>query len=191
MKATVYAITDEIDTAGNLTLAQIQEMDAAGWAIGNHTKTHTVLTTLTEAQQEAELTGARDALNAWGLTRASRHIAYPNGAYNADTLTAMAATGMLTGRFVAPTAYANPVISTIYEIPTISATIVTATTLATVQGWITAGLAINAWPILLFHGLADTPAAGEWSTANWQALIDWLVAQGIQTKTIVDFYAAR
>ncbi|HEX9028069.1 MAG TPA: polysaccharide deacetylase family protein, partial [Anaerolineales bacterium] len=90
--ATIYTITGTIGNTGYHTAAHLLELDAAGFAIANHTHSHTNLTTLTEAQQETELSGGRTDLEALGLTRASRHVAYPNGASNADTLTAMAAT---------------------------------------------------------------------------------------------------
>lgn len=190
--ATVYAIGSEIGTAGNLTAAQLLEMNAAGMAIGNHTRDHTNLTTLPEADQEAQLSGGKADLDALGLTRASSHIAYPNGASNADTITAMRNTRMTTGRIVDPAAQICPAVVDLYQMPTTSGTIVTATTLADLQAGITAAINAGKCYILLFHGLADIPGGGgEWSNANFNALVDWIVAQGYRTMTINDLYNAR
>jgi hypothetical protein len=40
LKGTVFAIQNRVGTAGYTTLAQLQEMYAAGWDIGNHTLDH-------------------------------------------------------------------------------------------------------------------------------------------------------
>lgn len=190
---TSYCITNnvDVDLVNSLTSAQLLAMDAAGWAIGNHTAGHVQLATLTEAQQEAQLAEGTADLNAWGLTRASRHVAYPNNSYNADTLAAMAATGMLTGRTVDTAADNDPATVNPYLIPVAYGTVLTATTVAQLQTAVRNSIARGKWGFLLFHGLADTPASGEWSTAKWQEFINWLVASGVKTRTIVDYYNAR
>lgn len=190
LKATLYVITDKTDVDPlYLTSAQLQAMGAAGWAIANHTNGLAELTTLTEAQQVTALTSARDALNGWGLTSASRHVAYPNGSYDATTLSAMATAGMLTGRKTGSTS-ANPGVDPIYEIPTRIQAVITSTTLATIKTAIRGGVADGKWPIINFHELSDSPTGAEWSNANFVALVDWVVGCGIEVKTIVDLYNA-
>lgn len=93
---TLYIPSSYPGTAGYVTWAQLREMQAAGWTIGNHSASHVALTLLTEAEQETELSTCAAALAAEGLNGGLYH-AYPLGEWNADTLTAMAATGMLTG----------------------------------------------------------------------------------------------
>lgn len=186
---TIYCIT--ADVAGgspSLTLAQLQTIDASGWAIGSHTTTGVQLATLTEAQQETELDAARVALEGMGLTKASRHVAYPNNSYNADTMTAMAATGQHSGRIVTPPTGGVDKTTNIYQVNLAYAAVLTATTVAQLQTAIRTAIASGKYGFLLFHGLADTPTTGEWSTANWQAFIDWLVAAGVKTRTILDYY---
>lgn len=78
MVATSYQISDFVNQPGShLTSAQLQELYNAGWDIGNHSKTHAHLNTLTQQQVEDELTACKDFLNGLGLTRASSHVAYP------------------------------------------------------------------------------------------------------------------
>jgi hypothetical protein len=85
MVGTAYAIADEIGLYPTvMTSIQLIEMYNDGWDT-NHTNTHTVLTTLTQAQVETELTVCKGVLDGLGLTRASSHVAYPGGAANATT----------------------------------------------------------------------------------------------------------
>lgn len=98
LAATAYIIRSRVGTAGYMTEEQILELDAAGWDIANHTVSHNTLKGASEAAQEAEMSGCADYLDGLGLTRASHHVAYPYGESDANTLTALAATGMLTGR---------------------------------------------------------------------------------------------
>jgi len=98
-KGTVYATSGTIDShEPYITLAQYQEMYADGWDVGNHCSVHVYLADQTEAEQEAYLETCALYLEANGMPRAARHVAYPNGSWDEDTFTAMAATGMLTGR---------------------------------------------------------------------------------------------
>lgn len=101
-KFTGYLVSDTIGTAGVITLAQAQEMDAAGMDMANHGKTHTPFDTITQAQAEAELSGCKNVLDAAGMTRASSHFAYPTGAYNAAALAALVTQGILTARATTP-----------------------------------------------------------------------------------------
>lgn len=105
-KFTGYIISNNLDGVGSITTAQAQEMDAAGHDMANHGTASATFTTLTQAQIEAELSGCKAVLDAAGMTRAGMHVAYPTGAYDANTLAAMTATGMLTGRTTTP-GYAN------------------------------------------------------------------------------------
>lgn len=94
---TFYVNTDLVGGALQLTTAQLVEMQTAGWSIANHTDDHTNLTTIDQETQQTRIDEARDALVSWGLTGGA-HVSYPFGAYNGDTLLAMTAEAMLTGR---------------------------------------------------------------------------------------------
>lgn len=83
-----------------LTFAQLDQMYAEGWDCCNHTVTHPDMRTLTVEQARAEIRGCQDWLEGRGYTRwnCHRHFCYPMGYYNADTLTALEAEGVLTAR---------------------------------------------------------------------------------------------
>lgn len=100
-KFTAYLITSVLDAAGRITTAQAQTMYGAGMDMAIHCHTHTAYTSLTQAQIETDLSTAKGVLDAASMTRASSHVAYPFGGYDADVEAAMTAQSMLTGRGVA------------------------------------------------------------------------------------------
>ena len=178
---TIYAICDWIDYQQiGFTHEQLQELDANGWSIGNHTVDHTELDTLTEVEQEAELRDCKNSLDSLGLTKASSHVAYPYGLWNTDTLTAMVNTGMLTGRGTDDLTF-DP--QTVYplEIPSGSAD-----TLDYVKQFTDEAVANHL--IYIFHG-HQIGESGDLSLADFKAWIDYLEANHIPTLTVNDVYA--
>ena len=90
LKATIFLITDLIDTPGYLTRGQIKEMAASGLIrFGCHTKSHYDLSTLNEAMVKRQLdisTMLIEELVGYDV----RALAYPTGGYN-DLVVQMAA----------------------------------------------------------------------------------------------------
>lgn len=190
---TLYVIADDIGDAGYLTASQLITMHNAGWAIANHTNSHTDLTTLTQAQCESEFTTAQGILDGIGLSRASRHVAYPFGKTSPTVEAAMIASGMLTGRIVSGVAelidYVCPYKHT-YRIPARSMT--NAIDLATAKGYIDTLVTYKRGANLLFHMLDDSAAgATTWKTSDFQELMDYIVSQRVQTLTIDELYRAQ
>lgn len=74
-------VTDIVGDEGRLTWVEIAELQAAGWEILNHTKTHTNLTTLNEAQINAEFTVSQAAFAANSII--TNNAVYPGNAHNA------------------------------------------------------------------------------------------------------------
>lgn len=185
INGTAYMVSDFIGDAGYLSEAQLLEMQAAGWVIGNHSKTHTDFTTLTQAQQETELDGCRDALAAIGITTGD-HVAYPFGNFNADTLAAMAAQGMVTGRDDGGGAFAFPPADN-YQLAATS--VLRTTALATVKSAIDTAMSNGQVLVLLFHVLTASPSGDyDWSISDFQALMNYIHAEGYPTGTIIDLY---
>lgn len=188
--ATSYTITSQIGTAGNMTTEHLLALDADGWDVGNHSHSHVNFTTLTQSQIEDELTAAQAVLDGLGLTRASRHVAYPYGGFNGTTIAAMAAAEMLTGRITLNTRQPICPPSDNYTIE--CQNIADTTTLAQARGYIDQAIEDGTVCALLWHSLTETPASeAEWSIANFQALVDYIVSQHIQPITISQFYALQ
>jgi peptidoglycan/xylan/chitin deacetylase (PgdA/CDA1 family) len=183
---TTYVISDNLSGA---LLTQSQAMYASGWDMGNHTKDHTNLTTLTEAQQETELSTAKTVLDAAGFTRASAHVAYPGGTFDANTTLAMAATGMLTGRLATVGKYPllPPLIN--YQMP-ITRELKTGVLLSTATGDIDTAIARGSTCIFLAHSLVATAStAVEWNIADFYSLIDYVVSKRLHCITISQLYS--
>lgn len=191
-RATVYMITDDIDGGvAWLTTAMLREMDAGGWAIGNHSKDHADLTTLSQAAAQTELSAAKTALDAIGLTKSSMHVAYPGGASNDTVRAAMAAEGMLTGRVSAgpPNGPGGNKADMDYKF---SVDDIEATTLAQAKARVDLAVTYHRIIGLLVHQLVDgVPGAYQWNSADFRALIDYINGLNLPMITVKDFYDSR
>lgn len=186
---TFYVGTAAVGGGGQVTSAQLQEMDGDGWSIGNHTQNQVDLTTLTEAQAEAELQAAETDLNGWGLTGASRHVAYVGGAWNETVLKAMGDTSMLTGRATFENAFPMPTENRDMDLTIGTINVPMATSLATVKGYVDDAISYRRVLSLLFHKIVAVPAlATEWAIDDFHALIDYLREKQVPCITINDFY---
>jgi peptidoglycan/xylan/chitin deacetylase (PgdA/CDA1 family) len=184
-RATVFPISSLVGGLGYLTWAKLQEMYAHGWTVANHTSTTTNLTTLTEAQQETTINTCDAALLANGIVERRKYLAFPGGNYNADTLIAMTATGMRFGRMVANWTEKMPIANTSL-IP--GRGIGSSVSLATAQGYIDTAKNRQEIAILYFHGISDTPGAGDWYADRFRSLVDYAITQGVPIITIDDLY---
>ena len=169
-----YVVTALVES--RIKWYQLQEMDAAGWSIGNNTATQPDLKSMAQADIETELTTAQETLEYYGLTRASRHVAYPNddNVANAPNLrAALTATGMLTGLSSnsATIDQMYPQTVDLYDLCalTLKGTASSSIADALMRGTIL-GFNMNA-PLALL-----------------ESTIDWIVANQIPVYTIDDFY---
>lgn len=187
---TLAALTTFVGSGGNLTWEQAREMDAAGWAIGNHTNAGTDLTTLTEAQQEAQILGGKNDLIAQGLSRCANYVTYPGGNSDQNTNTAMENLGMLMGQTAFPAIgdsadqLALPRGQLLHNTGT---SITDATPLATATGYIDRAISKGYVMQLYFH---DVGGAGQMTEADFRALIAYIVSKKTQIFPIThaDFY---
>lgn len=111
-RATVFAVTDSVgsrepmlwlggstlDYAAErlpLTWSELQELSAAGWEIGSHSRTHRLLSTLSDDDLDDELAGSKAAVEAYGLVCTS--ISYPFGELEDRVVAASRRAGYLVG----------------------------------------------------------------------------------------------
>lgn len=98
-RGTLYVRTRWVDSGGSkITLAHLQELYDAGWALGNHTMDHVNLTTIDQATAKEQIQGGYDWLVGHGFTRAARHLAYPLNGTNDAVVAAAREAGMLSAR---------------------------------------------------------------------------------------------
>lgn len=104
VRGTLYVCSAAIGATGNLTLSELQEMYADGWAIANHTNVHNDYRT----SDAATVKYHTDVCTAWletnGMPRAARHFAYPFGYKTAHIVDGIKQAGMLTARTTPGTA---------------------------------------------------------------------------------------
>ena len=184
VRGTGFIVTDWVDSIGKVTWAQLQEMYAAGWTIGNNTKTGADLTGMTLADQGLALSLARSSLNAHGMTNVD-YVAYPNGLYNADTLTTMSSLGMRNGRTLLSSNFVSP-LGQPFELPQQS--IIRSTSLATTQGWVDTAKTRQEILVITLHGVSTSPDTADWYLSRFQALIDYCISQGVSIITMDDLY---
>ena len=91
-KATAYVNSEFIEDGEDdfMNLSQVQELNDAGWDIGNHTSTHDDIGHLTDQAHMAQLkeiyTDCANWLIAKDMPRAAYHVAYPSGLYSSDLI---------------------------------------------------------------------------------------------------------
>lgn len=114
-------------------------------------------------------------------------MAFPTGVYNADTLTALAATGMRIGMSnEGSTFYTLPIAQPLYMA---GGALGPAYTLAQVQTAFLAGKARGDICTMGWDGLVESGAgAGEWNRSDFVGLLDWIRTQQIVPVTIDDLY---
>jgi uncharacterized repeat protein (TIGR02543 family) len=184
VRGTGYITTDWVSGGNLVSWAQLQEMYGDEWTIGNHTKAHINLSTLSLSDQMLALLGGRNALIAHGMSNVD-YVAYPYGVYNADTLTAMSNLGMRNGRTLLNYNNVLPLVSP-FEIAQHS--VYQGTSLATVQGWVNTAMARQEILVLTFHDISAYPIDNGWYIDRFQSLVNYCIQQEIPILTMDDLY---
>jgi len=179
LKGTSWVIGGFVGQAGNITLAQAQEMYAGGWDMGNHTWGHSHLSSLSEADQETAILTNSLYLENNGMPRGARYLAYPFGEYNADSLIACANTGQRMARttndgyetscFKIANRYILNGKPTPYGM-----------TLETAKAEIDYIISNKVTGLVYFHKITDTPEILNWPIADFQALMDYVALKRMQ-----------
>lgn len=169
-----------------LSVAQIQEMQAAGWSFHNHGDTHVDLTTLTEAELVSQVAGSAIYWGRQGVSLDSDTFVLPFGARNAlvDSVLArgyrysVLASG---ASFPVWDGIQDPykIFRQVIDVPTSTATTLAALNVAENRG--------NAL-IYMGHKLATGAATGHTELANFKTLVDEVYrrkeANRIQTRSL-------
>lgn len=187
---TFYIKTSAVNAgAGFVTSAQLLTMQASGWTIANHTQTHPYLTTLTEAQIEAEWLAAVADLTGWGITgNAAYHMGCPFGDWDDVVLKATGDVGALTHRIGQPVGSPIMPFDEAYKIP-LAIILKAATSLATVKAWLDTVIADNRLGICVGHTITDgVPGEYEWAESDFQAFINYVIEQQIPCITMDEAY---
>jgi peptidoglycan/xylan/chitin deacetylase (PgdA/CDA1 family) len=183
MVATAYYISSMAGNPKYMNSDQLIDLNNYGWDIANHTKNHYELNTLSKEKIESEFELCRAFLDGYGLTRASKHVAYPGGLYNSTVLAAMASWNAKTGRGLKiPLNRYEGVMP--YEIKCHS--VLYNESLENVKNYLSNNIGTMA---ILFHNLVDSnPKSGEWLISDFSAFLEYIESLGLQTITIDEYY---
>ena len=185
IRATSYIVTSYVGQKEMITWDQCRILNNAGWDMGSHSHSHPNLTLLTEAEIDKELTTSRDLLIAQGMSRAANYVAYPYGSCNELVLARMKTNNMPLGRGVINHYLTSP---PNFQYTLEARNIAITTSLADVKRAIDNAIAGGHIITLLFHNIVERPVvATDWSTADFQELMDYIVLKQIQPLTITQY----
>lgn len=192
MPATAYIIQDYVGQGGRMTLQNLVDMQRFnGWEIAGHSTTGAVhsarFNTMDAASLAKEFSDIRSWLAANGFT--GDHVAYPGGEFNDTVLDA-------TERFFTGgvTVYQRP-----ETLPPARRSkirrggyVTSATATATLTAAIDAAVTNKEWLVFGFHDvLTTTGVSTDYSTANFNTVIDYLATKSIPVRTVGDVLRVR
>ena len=181
MNATFYIVSDALGWGGsNINATQAKQLLADGDDIGNHTRDHSDLTTLSSAQIDAEFANAQSAIESQvGVT--PTNCAYPYGGSN-STVETIAARYFKGCRGTSGGTNQGSALNA-YDLVTFY--MGQATTAAQVRAAADSAKANDQWIIFTYHGVDPS---GIWSEDvtpfNLSAQLDALAASGISVVTV-------
>lgn len=182
---TEYLIQSRVDTAGNLTMAQVRMLkEAYGWEIGSHASNdaaHIDWTTQTAGWIDTELAAQKAWQDANNLP--TRTFAYPIGPFTA-AIARRAGIHYDSARSTYPwtNSAAKP-----HKLRLSCYVIDAAVTLAIAKVWVDRVVANGGWPVFMFHNLVSSaPTGNDWLKSDFDALIDHIAASGLPVATVGD-----
>lgn len=198
LKGTAYIVPTFLGATGYMSEAQVAEMYANGWCIANHTNTHPNMSTYTYAQADAEIRTCRDWLQSKGYSRGLRHIAFPNGGYNADVLQVCRDLGLNTARQVGNTLNGNfSLTDSLHLVAPITCGLGGGSAnFAAVKTQIDNARAQGKVCIMMFHRIVNAAGENGSSTtdgmnfvySDFTQVMDYLISSGAVVQTMDEFY---
>lgn len=180
-----YVITDLVGAPGRMSIQQLKDLQAAGWDIASHTKTHAYLVgDKPDADQiRGELEGSKRWLAVYGFQRGAQHFSSPGGEFNSKILDEIKK-HFVSHRTIMEEKESYPPADP-YMLK--ARNIINTTPVAHVQKWVDEAAANKEWLILIFHNVNE-PADIETKIApqTFQAIIDYIAAADVDVVTMSD-----
>lgn len=190
-KCTHFIVSDWIGQAGYMTVANLQALNAAGYDLQCHSKTHTNPNTLSESQLTAEFQAVDDFFVANSLP-APKHHAYPGGVYTYISLNVVARFRQSARQIGNINAYYSGYIQNMCRVST--ARSVDGETNDTIfRAGIDLAKANNGLVIYYAHGVYENdPAESAYpnpvKASALASALDYAIAKGVEVKTMSDVF---
>ena len=186
MHGTFYLISDALGWGGSsMSAAQASSLAAAGDELGDHTRDHSHLTSLSSAAVEAEFSDSVTAIKDRTGVKPTA-CAYPYGDVNA-TVESIAAKYFSTCRGTSSGQNGSGAdrmnLTVLY--------VHTSTSPADVQAAANAAIASGSWVILVYHGVGAIGSADDVTPEQFAGQMDALKASGIAVRTVSEAAASR
>ena len=186
------------DGNNTMTLAEIQQMSAAGWTIGNHGYIHQSFDGLTNEEITSEIQDNINYLTSNGLGEGAYDLAYPGGYYGTtmadvnNIFGIMDDLGIQTGRDIDGVPL-NLTTEDNYQIP--GYIIQNNDTVATVESYINQ-VQNGSDVVLIFHDLVpnatdQNPNYYQYVSTDFDQIINYINNQGISTATMNQLYQEK
>lgn len=172
-----------------MTLAQVQELKAAGWVVGSHTHTHANITAITSAQRRTEFDDTYAYLITNNLVSGGgtgAHLAYPFGAYDAASLPDVAAY-FRSGRTIMAGESWSPTIGDRFRLP--CRNVFSDATATSAMTAMTAAADLGGIVPVLFHEILTTAnASGYPLIAKFQEIVNHAQSLGLACYTLDELF---
>lgn len=185
--ATTYIIPEGVGTGGYVTLAQLKELkENHGWQVASHDSIN-YSTYTNQTDLEKRILYIKNWFLQNGLSGGIDDIAYPNGAINSSIVLPVIKKYFRSGRLDDTTGLGK--VETIpygnqYKLH--SYMVNANNPVATVKAEIDAAVANNAWIILGFHNLNNSPSGPDYTPDNFNQIVDYIyTTYTSQNKAIV------
>ncbi len=177
---------NEIGNTNHMTLAQLKELYADGWGIGNHTMTHRDLTALDDATVVTEVSGMANYLIENDMPLSAWCLVYPAGGNNANVQALVASAGVLCARGTqgGPSYYPHPLMNEESTVQ-ITSTYTLAQAIAAVERGVVSGGAI--W-VMVHELVTSDPTGSQWTNADFEALVDYCISRNLRFLLPIEFY---
>ena len=181
---TAYVVPTIIGESGKLTLEQLHEIYEAGWDVANHSYTHPPFDLgISPDVAVPEFTNCRDWLISNGFTRTPSCMTYPVATPTLAVREALVAAGMVLAlhgkahNFTEVLPFPDPA-----QIDSFGCS--TSNSLARAKAQLDKAIRCGSVASFTFHNL---DSEGQWTTAEFQEFIDYVVDSGVRCHRISDF----
>lgn len=179
-KSTNYIITKRLTGAEDyITGAKVLSLEARGHEIGNHTRTHPDLTTLSQTELQNEVLGGRQDLLDLGVQKVET-LAYPFGAYNSGLAGFISNAGYLGAR----TTDDGDTLPSTDRFALKRRNLGGAVTISDVQNWVNTATTNKEWLILTSHHVDYSPNEYSITPDLLKQIVDLVVSKRLSVVTI-------